>query len=279
VGEYARELGDHEYSRYALFCQMSFAALSGEALPDVQRRIELWRDRSEDFETAASYHRMYAILREPSEATIDWDVRLAQLVEIARRAQGVEQWTRIHSIAVLCLMGEFERAATAAESAVAQVSATGAVGSALADFTLFRGLAQAARLDPTAPRLERWRRLRVLRRCARQLRVWAREGGDFAHMTQLLQAEIWRVSGRGEAALRQYQDAAQAARKLGYVQHAALCHERRGRLLEQRGRDVEAASAYSTARDLYREWGAHAKVSALEEHCSIARISARAQRA
>jgi hypothetical protein len=73
------------------------------------------------------------------------------------------------------------------------------------------------------------------------------------------------VRGRPEAALRRYQDAAALARKAGYLQHAALCHERRAALLARARRASEAEAALATASELYAEWGAHAKVQQLEE--------------
>ena len=66
------------------------------------------------------------------------------------------------------------------------------------------------------------------------------------------------------AALHQYQEAAQHARKAGYPQHAALGQERRVALLRHKRRDTEALSVLSSAADLYQEWGARAKVAKLE---------------
>ncbi len=84
-------------------------------------------------------------------------------------------------------------------------------------------------------------------------------------MAQLLQAELLRVRGHPEEALRQYLDAAQLARKAGYVHHAALCHERRASVLARGRRATEAEAALATASELYGEWGASAKVQQLAE--------------
>jgi hypothetical protein len=82
-------------------------------------------------------------------------------------------------------------------------------------------------------------------------------------MTQLLQAELMQVRGHARA-LRQYHDAAQLARRAGYVHHAALCHERRAIVLARQRRVTEAEAALATAIELYEAWGASAKVQQLK---------------
>ena len=60
-----------------------------------------------------------------------------------------------------------------------------------------------------------------------------------------------------------YEGAAQRALKQEFVHHAALAHEQRARLLEAERRDTLAAVARSQAARLYQQWGASAKVAAL----------------
>jgi hypothetical protein len=65
-------------------------------------------------------------------------------------------------------------------------------------------------------------------------------------------------------ALHAYARGAQRARASGMRHHAALCQERRASLLLERSRRAEALAALREARDLYKDWGAGAKVDQLE---------------
>jgi tetratricopeptide (TPR) repeat protein len=266
VASEARELGQLEWSVYALQHHVSFAALSGESLESVVRHIEVLRgvERGVGEVYSESYARIYALLRTAATTRIDWDAEHAAIQALCRDRRSADVYIGVQWIAVLCIFGELERAATEVERLRSRIAVIGAPGSRLADYTLFRGLCRAALLERCGP-LERLRHLGVLRSCIRRLRTWARLGPDFAHMAELLQAELLRVRGRPEAALRRYQDAAALARKAGYLQHAALCHERRAALLARARRASEAEAALATASELYAEWGAHAKVQQLEE--------------
>jgi hypothetical protein len=66
------------------------------------------------------------------------------------------------------------------------------------------------------------------------------------------------------AARALYEQAAQRARQQDFVHHAALAHERRGRMLAELRRETEAAAAFREAAALYARWGAEGKAAALE---------------
>ncbi len=266
IASEARELGNVEWSVYALQHHVSFAALSGEPLERIEQRIEELRavERTVGEVYSEAYRRIYALLRAPAQSPIDFDTEHAAILALCQSRPSSDVYIGVQWVAMLCLLGQFERASAEVEKLRPRIAVIGAPGSRLADYTLFRGLCRGA-LAERASFIERQRHLWVLRSCARQLRRWAAEGPDFTHMAQLLEAVLLQARGHLEAAMRHYQRAAELASKAGYVHHAALCHERRATVLARRRRSTEAEAALATARALYGEWGASAKVQQLEE--------------
>jgi hypothetical protein len=266
VASEARELGQVEWSVYALQHHVSFAALSGVSLASIEQRIEALRAVESRIGEVYSdaYRRIYALLRAPAGSSIDWDAESAALQALCQRRSSSDVYIGVQWVAVLCIFGELELALAEVERLRPRIAVVGAPGSRLADYTLFRGLCHASLAERTRAS-QRTRHLWILRLCARQLQTWARHGPDFVHMAQLLRAELTRVRGQTHHALRQYQEAAQQALKAGYLHHAALCHERRAGLLARTRRATEAEAALGTASELYDEWGASAKVEQIAE--------------
>ena len=263
VADEALELGDIEFSYYALDHHAAFAALSGERLPLLARRFEVLRQyqpSGAELLAAQAYQDAYARLAGTGAS----DSAEASALEQAAQTRSEDLNIGIQWIAVWCLLGDFERAFAAVERLWPRILGAGSIGSRVADYMLYRGLCHAVRAESAGGFLARRRHLRALRGCFRQLRAWARYGPDFVHMARLLQSELTRARGQHPGALRQYQEAAQLARDAGYPQHAALCHERRAALYERMRRGTEAAAELAAAIGLYAEWGAHAKVRQLE---------------
>jgi predicted ATPase len=264
----ALELGDVEYAVYALHDQVLYAALAGEPLEAVARRIEALRKHEGSVWMAPIYvsahQRMNSLLREGAGA-IDWDRECAAIDEVVRPLKALEMYIGVPWISTLCVFGEFERAALKAEQLQRSIFLLGAPGSRIGDYTMYRGLCRAVQAGKTRSFFERRAHLRALRSCLRQLRRWARFAPDLVHMAQLLHAESTSARGHASAAARLYQEAAQQARKAGHLHHAALCHERRAELLRRRRRDTEADGAVAAALELYEEWGARARVLQLKQ--------------
>jgi hypothetical protein len=84
-------------------------------------------------------------------------------------------------------------------------------------------------------------------------------------MATLLAAEQARLQGRIDRARGLYEQAAQRAEQQEYLHHCAVAHESRARMLIDLRRETEAAAALAQAANLYREWGAVAKASAVKE--------------
>jgi predicted ATPase/class 3 adenylate cyclase len=87
---------------------------------------------------------------------------------------------------------------------------------------------------------------------------------NFLHLQLLMQAELARLDGRIEPALRLYEQAADAARATGFLRDEAMANELAARhlLAAQRGK---AAEGYlRAAQHLYDRWGARRKVEQLK---------------
>jgi hypothetical protein len=172
------------------------------------------------------------------------------------------QYAATHWMLALCVFGRFDDGWWLSELVRPIIFERLPMTSHVADYTFFRGVAAAAcARQSRGP--QRWRLLRAARQSQRYLRRWAREGPDFAHMATPVQAGRAWAHGRSGRALDLYETAARAADDASYPHHAALAHERRAELLSALGREPDASDARARARDLYRSWGAEAKVRAL----------------
>ncbi len=112
----------------------------------------------------------------------------------------------------------------------------------------------------SAPRLQAlvWRCLRRLRRYA------ANSPQNFLPYLRLLEAEFARARGRPHAALRLFNQAADLAEAQQLRQIVGLANERAALCLLEDGQARTAASHLTEAKAAYADWGASAKVAALE---------------
>jgi len=88
---------------------------------------------------------------------------------------------------------------------------------------------------------------------------------NFLHLQLLMQAELARLDGRAEAALRLYEQAMDAARASGFCRDEALANELAARHLLAAQRRKAAEGYLRAARHLYERWGARRKVTQLEQ--------------
>jgi len=132
------------------------------------------------------------------------------------------------------------------------------------DATFFSALALTAAWDGAddATR-EGW--TEELRACDERLREWAGScAQNFLHRSLLVGAEIARVQGRFEEAMRLYARATRSASEQGFVHVEALAHERAARCCRDRGFNESAEVHLREARSCYLRWGAHGKVRRLD---------------
>jgi hypothetical protein len=86
-----------------------------------------------------------------------------------------------------------------------------------------------------------------------------------SHMLLLLQAETLSASSaESEVVRKSFDDAITMAGKLGFLHNQALGNERAGVYFLEQGDNAWASTYLSRARQLFREWGAMAKVKQMD---------------
>ncbi len=100
----------------------------------------------------------------------------------------------------------------------------------------------------------------------KRMQRWARHCPEnFLHLVLMMQAELARLAGRVDAALRRYEQAAEHARQGQWRRDEAMANELGARLLLAAGRRKAAEGYLLAARALYDSWGAVRKVALLDE--------------
>ncbi|MFZ6184461.1 AAA family ATPase [Nannocystis pusilla] len=138
----------------------------------------------------------------------------------------------------------------------------------LSEYTYYAGLAFAAEHD-TAPPSEQTTLRAYLADHLERLRGWA-EMNPMAqrHRHSLLAAELARIEGRADEAMRLYDQAIQQAEEQDAPHHQAIACETAASFFRARERGRVADAYLSEARTCYARWGAHAKVADLERRYS-----------
>ncbi|GGY71774.1 diguanylate cyclase [Marinobacter zhanjiangensis] len=113
------------------------------------------------------------------------------------------------------------------------------------------------------------RRRKLLRQVRKDIRNIAkrmkRDPYNMPDKHELCRAELLRVTGKPFEAHEAFDRAIELARTNGFLSEQALASELCGSMHMSAGRSTIAMPYFSRARDLYRRWGAHAKVRQLEQ--------------
>jgi len=260
--------GDITTACYAC-CHVVAVMLSrGDALDDVEAEIS----RGLQFVRAARFGDVEAILLLQQRfvdglRTLAWQATGVQKPQESaeERLSTFEFWQAVYRSNVLLMAGHadaaaqcLDHAATFAWSAPAHIHQL--------DFHLTRALTLAAQLDAAqaAPDTAAWQ---MLRSDARKLRDWARATPlTFADKALLVEAELARLEGDALTAMSRYEQSIAHATAHGFVQIAAMAHERAARLGAAHGLASTAAAHRRHARDAYLRWGAFGKARQLETH-------------
>jgi hypothetical protein len=260
-----QEVGDVEYFYYSRFLKVFYCALAGDPIaPTGQALAELAtgiRRSGHLYPAPEVCQKPYLLLAAADLRTLESELAASE-AEIAAVGGSVEPYVRTAWLMLLCVYGRWDLAFAQSE----------ALGDRLfwlvpyvhvADHCFHRGLAAAALAGPGRGAARR-RYRRALRQSLRRLRRWEKAGPDFTHMVELLQAEqAWLARDLRRARVL-FERAARRAMQQEFPNHAALAHERLGRMLVDLRRKSEASSAFAQAISLYRDWGAAAKASMLE---------------
>ena len=121
-------------------------------------------------------------------------------------------------------------------------------------------------LYPLVSKPKQRRVRRQVARNQRKLKKWARHAFmNFQHKWLLVEAERARVSGRAQEARAQYEQAIALAREHEYLNDEAVACETAGKFYLSQGAFQRAQKLLREARYAYQQWGALAKVNAIEK--------------
>ncbi|MBV8275966.1 MAG: AAA family ATPase, partial [Verrucomicrobia bacterium] len=134
-----------------------------------------------------------------------------------------------------------------------------------AEYHFYSALARSAVCDTNA-RDNQDHDLLALAEHHEQLALWAKNCPEnFATRAALVGAEIARIEGRDQDAMRLYEQAIESARVNGFVNNEAVANEVAARFYAARGFKKIAHTYLRDARYCYRRWGANGKVRQLDE--------------
>ncbi len=142
----------------------------------------------------------------------------------------------------------------------------------VADHALLEGLTRATRaIDATAETRDEL--LASARRNAGRLAAWATvEPSNFLHKQLLLEGAIARAEGRVFPAMAALDEAAERARRQGFVHDAALANELAGWLMLEDDKRTPAQAYLQAARRAWILWGAPTLAASLEERFTGLRL-------
>lgn len=200
--------------------------------------------------------------RSLSDAEFDADPHI-QALATHPGLVGPLNWYLVTQTFIHYLHGECDRALEFARQADTTIYA--AVGLArVVEHTFYYALCLAA-VYPQMSRAEQKKCGLQLQQQAKQLRHWAKDCPDnYEHKWRLVQAEIAQLQGQPDQAQRWYEQAIESAHQHGFIHYEALAHERLAHHYASQGNQVIARAYLAEAHYAYLQWGAIAKVKALE---------------
>ncbi|MGP1383213.1 MAG: diguanylate cyclase domain-containing protein [Thainema sp.] len=176
---------------------------------------------------------------------------------------GPLNWYTVTQTFIHYLHGECDRALEFARQSDATIYA--AIGLVrVVEHTFYYALCLAA-VYPSLEETEQKKCWSQLQDHVQQLQRWAKDCPDnYDHKWRLVQAEIAQLCGRSAQAQQRYEQAIESAHQHGFIHYEALANERLAHHYTQRGNQVIARAYLAEARYAYLQWGAIAKVKALE---------------
>ncbi|MCP4217514.1 MAG: GAF domain-containing protein, partial [bacterium] len=104
-----------------------------------------------------------------------------------------------------------------------------------------------------------------VRQSIKMMEEWAAIGPmNFSHRLYLMQAELYRVTGKGHKAIEYYEKAITSAREHEFLYVEALACELAAKFYMRNDRDELAEFYFQKTWQCYRKWGAGAKLKHLE---------------
>ncbi|QRN99170.1 AAA family ATPase [Archangium violaceum] len=201
----------------------------------------------------------------PSFGTLDgegFDERAfeARLPPVPRRSTRAFWVTRLQS-RFMC--GDYAEARRAADKAAELLKANNGI-LFFREFNLYRALALAACFEGATAEEQR-QFLEAIQRHQRQLAEWAENCPENFHaLERMVAAELARLQGRLDEAIRAYEEAIRSARENGATHHVGLAAELAANFWRTRQAPLVAQGFAREARAAYLRWGALGKVQHLE---------------
>jgi len=176
----------------------------------------------------------------------------------------------IYSAEVCLLYGDYDRALEHVRAQDALIKSAMSLPQ-LVRFYIVAFLTLATHYPEMAAADQAATRERLERDLARMTR-WADNcEANFRHLQRLMEAELLRLDGDHEASLERYDVAIDAARESGFLRDEATACERAAGHLLALGRRRAAEGYLRGAHHLYDRWGAHRKVTLLEQEFPVLR--------
>jgi signal transduction histidine kinase len=268
-----RESGEFTFACYASMSSVVYRLMMGDPIEDVIAEAEASMDFSRRTKNDAAWLPM-ADLREvlmclrqgtePPPAPPDLGVGLRAVPFIALYVYKYQLFIRL-------IYGDSRGAAEMALKGRAVLFAL--TGQAIiAEFHYHAALALARHYDAVTPEEQR-EYLSQIEASRALLEEWAETGpANYGHACALVSAELARLGGDTEAAMRLYEKALSQARESGFVQCEALAYEVASEFYRARGVGSVAQEYLREARRAYLQWGAHGKVKVMDmKHPGLAR--------
>ncbi len=117
---------------------------------------------------------------------------------------------------------------------------------------------------------EKQKHLKRAEKNRNKLKTWSKDAPEnFLHKYYLVEAELLRVTGKRNEARAFYDKAINAAGEQEFLHEAALGNELAGRFYAEESASVVSEHYLKSAYNLYREWGATAKLRDMEKRYNI----------
>jgi len=270
----ATESGDLNYACYFVHEFVEFLLQENRPLEEVWYESQ----RALDFARKARFRDVADLIVSQQHFIATMQLRTApystfsdaQLDEVAFEAQltgdrmpMLTGWYWILKTKARFLSGDYAGALTAAGKAKALLWTT--VGEPMVlDYFYYTALTVAACYEKASVDQQReWRGL--LTAHLEQLREWTDNNPPtFGDKHALVSAEIARLEGRDNDAMRLYEKAIRSARENGFVQNEGVAHEVAARFYAVRGVESISNANLRDARQCYLRWGGLGKVRQLE---------------
>ncbi|HPS57310.1 MAG TPA: PAS domain S-box protein [Spirochaetota bacterium] len=218
-------------------------------------------------------------LRIERQALINLREKSADPVQLEGEAYSESKMLLVHeqagdksAIAILFIMktinaflfGRYGESVTFAEKAGSNIDALMGLGF-IPVLCFYDSLARLALYDSASPAVKK-KLMKSARSNMKQLRRWAAHAPmNHSHKIDLVQAELFRVTGAHSEAMRLYDRAADRALENGYIQESAVASESAARFYLSLGYGRTASAYAAEARDLFLKWGALSKADDMEQ--------------